>query len=158
MAVKTSGTGTRGNCSIFEKTQKSKENFIASHKKCNPKADEQVLGFIADFMWHQPNAVKSMSDQFLSGYCYYFAVMLKTAFGRGEICWAAPYGHIVWVDDNHVPYDAGGVCISDCDDYIPVSYIEEGIKDFMHIPGVEYNASDAFIVNVMEKYHQDMLA
>lgn len=49
---------------------------------------------------------------FTAGYCYYFAVMLKDAFQRGEICWCAPYGHICWVDDNGVPYDISGVCDS----------------------------------------------
>lgn len=139
---------------IFEKAKQDKENFIVNQKKYNPKADEQVLGFIADFLWHQPSAAESMSSQFLSGYCYYFAVMLKTAFGRGEICWAAPYGHIAWVDDNNVPYDAGGVCISDCEDYIPISYIREGIKDFKHIPGVDFNASDTFVLNAIEEYKE----
>lgn len=68
--------------------------------------------------------------QFSSGYCYYFAHMLQAAFGRGEVCWAAPYGHIVWVDEGGTPYDISGVNDSDTKDYIPEYMMGKTINDF----------------------------
>lgn len=95
--------------------------WLKKIQKVHPKADEEVLRFIYDFSVKQGygEAEKVLYQQFISGYCYYFACMLKAAFNRGEVCWAAPYGHIVWVDENDIPYDISGVNKSETDDYIP---------------------------------------
>ena len=111
-------------------------------------ADKQVLSFINDFREDD----KSIRQKFCAGYCYYFAVMLKDAFHRGEICWCAPLGHICWVDDNGVPYDIDGVCDSDCNFFIPIRYIREGIEDFRHVPGREFNASREYIQNAIQTF------
>ena len=81
--------------------------WLKKIQKVHPKADEEVLRFIYDFSVKQGygEAEDVLYQQFASGYCYYFACMLKAAFNRGEVCWAAPYGHIVWVDENDIPYD-----------------------------------------------------
>lgn len=98
-------------------TQNQAERFLAEYMlrelhviSGKEAADKQVLSFIDDFREDD----KSIRQKFCAGYCYYFAVMLKDAFHRGEICWCAPLGHICWVDDNGVPYDIDGVCDSDC--------------------------------------------
>lgn len=98
------------------------------------KSDEKVLQFIYDFrgMQHSPDIENILYLQFACGYCYYFAHMLKTAFKRGEVCWAAPFGHIVWMDDNGVPYDISGVNESETNDYIPEYMMGETIYDFTH--------------------------
>ena len=62
--------------------------------------------------------------------------MLKLAFKRGEVCWAAPYGHMVWVDDDGIPYDISGLDDSDTNDYIPEFMKECTVKDYRHVPGV----------------------
>ena len=117
-------------------------------------ADKQVLSFINDFREDD----KSIRQKFCAGYCYYFAVMLKDAFHRGEICWCAPLGHICWVDDNGVPYDIDGVCDSDCNFFIPIRYIREGIEDFRHVPGREFNASREYIQNAIQTFCKDVIA
>ena len=88
-----------------------KKDWIKKVKSVHPKSDEQVLHFIYDFRTMQKSeaAEEAIYTQFESGYCYYFAHMLKLAFKRGEVCWAAPYGHMVWVDDDGIPYDISGV-------------------------------------------------
>ena len=43
-----------------------------------------------------------IASLFTNGFCYYFAVILKDAFNRGEICWHKNYGHIVWRDVYHM--------------------------------------------------------
>ena len=98
-----------------------KKDWIKKVKSVHPKSDEQVLQFIYDFRTMQKSeaAEEAIYTQFESGYCYYFAHMLKLAFKRGEVCWAAPYGQMVWVDDDGIPYDISGVDDSDTNDYIP---------------------------------------
>lgn len=125
--------------------------------KIEPQADEQVLDFIIDFLCHHKNVDEQevIRSQFRAGYCYHFAIILKNIFNRGEICWCAPYGHICWVDDNGVPYDIEGICQSDCEYFIPVSYIQEGLADFMHIKGISFNASQEYIDNAINRYKSD---
>lgn len=142
-------------------TQNQAERFLAEYMlrelhviSGKEAADKQVLSFINDFREDD----KSIRQKFCAGYCYYFAVMLKDAFHRGEICWCAPLGHICWVDDNGVPYDIDGVCDSDCNFFIPIRYIREGIEDFRHVPGREFNASREYIQNAIQTFCKDVIA
>lgn len=113
-----------------------KENWINFYK-CNPKyidCDFAVLNFINDIV-HYPTRKLDVSDQvdhmFCAGYCYYFAVMLKAAFQRGEVCWSVNQGHIVWKDNNGIAYDITGV-YEDYSELRPVEYLGDTIIDFMH--------------------------
>ena len=142
-------------------THKQAERFLAEYMirelhviAGKDVADKEVLTFIDDFL--ENNDI--IRKKFRAGYCYYFAVMLKDAFQRGEICWCAPYGHICWVDDNGVPYDISGVCDSECDFYIPVRYIPEGIADFKHIPHKAFNASKEYIETAIQAFCRDVIA
>lgn len=102
-------------------------------------ANKQVIRFIADFLYRS----EDMYDVFASGYCYYFALMLKAAFNRGEICWHRGYGHIVWVDDDNTAYDIGGVFYDYNEgDLLPVEdSLADMIVDFKHT-GEEYRVPD----------------
>lgn len=98
-------------------TQNQAERFLAEYMlrelhviSGKEAADKDVISFIEGFLGDH----EIIWQTFTAGYCYYFAVMLKDAFQRGEIRWCAPYGHICWVDDNGVPYDISGVCDSEC--------------------------------------------
>ena len=123
------------------------------------KRDKTVIQFITDAITSvdRKNSNDVLYDFFHAGYCYYFALMLKEAFGRGQICWCAPYGHICWQDENGVGYDIGGICDSECDFYIPVTYIKEGLLDFLHIPGKVFNASQEYIDNAIEMFKKDLI-
>ena len=79
--------------------------------------------------------------------------MLKAAFNRGEICWAAPFGHIVWVDENGIPYDISGVNESETDDYIPEYMMGNTINDFKHISGREYDTPKWQIEQMISEWH-----
>lgn len=123
------------------------------------KTDEKVLAFIGNITdYHYPNSLKqdAVYELFSSGYCYYFAVLLKEAFGRGEVSWCAPYGHICWVDDNGHPYDIYGTCDSESTYYIPVSYIKDGLADFKHIPGEAFDASEEYIQDAIQRFERDL--
>jgi hypothetical protein len=96
----------------------------------------EVLEFIDRFCLNQVST-KLNSDptevirlQFRAGYCFHFAHMLKLTFNRGEVCWAAPFSHIVWVDGNEIPYDIEGVYTGDYDYLIPLTYIEKLYPEF----------------------------
>ena len=73
------------------------------------KTNKEVITFIADFLYADRKNTETVYNLFASGFCYYFATMLKTAFNRGTVCWHRNHGHIVWVDDNNIAYDIGGV-------------------------------------------------
>lgn len=123
------------------------------------KTDEKVLTFIGNITgYHYPNSQKqdSIYELFASGYCYYFALMLKDAFQRGEVCWCAPHGHICWVDDNGHPYDIHGSCDSECDYFIPILYIQDGLADFKHVPGKVFDASEEYIQDALQKFEKDL--
>lgn len=134
------------------------DELVEEAIKIHPNANKKVLDFIYSFLFASRDVeqVETIRKQFRAGYCYYFAEMLRIAFNRGEVCWAAPYGHMVWMDINRVPYDIEGVNESEVEYYIPISYIGEGIKDFKHIKGEEFNASQDFIDSVIERYKGDL--
>lgn len=146
---------------MIQKRSEYTHKFIETNIEGCPDADVVVLQFIANFLYHGvpdvslDDSSESVRSTFRAGYCYYFAVMLQNAFNRGEICWAAPLGHIVWVDTNGVPYDVEGVNNSECDYYIPISYLRAAINDFKHVPGVEFRASKEFEDVVIERYLKD---
>lgn len=148
---------------IPNQTESPKETWIQKQLCCNKRADKQVLGFIYDFLHHQDSANAMRPDfpsellrsQFRAGYCYYFAVMLQAAFERGTICWCAPYGHMVWVDENNVAYDIEGINTSDCTYYIPISYLGDTLLDFLHIPGKTYNTTEQEIADIIVRYEEE---
>jgi hypothetical protein len=126
--------------------------FVQSNLKFCPKANKQILYFIANFLYHcGVDADEIIREQFRAGYCLHFAMILEKMFPGGEICWCAPYGHMVYMHDG-IPYDIEGINTSDCDYYIPISFIKDGIKDFMHVPGVAFNASEEYIKDAIERY------
>ena len=128
--------------------------FVKSNLKFCPKANKQVLYFIANFIYHcGVDADDIIQEQFRAGYCLHFAMILKEMFPDGEICWCAPFGHMVYMYKD-IPYDIEGVNSSDCDHYIPISFIRNGIDDFKHIPGVGFNASQEYIDDAIERYKQ----
>lgn len=92
-----------------------------------------------------------LRHQFRNGYCYYFAVILKTAFGRGEVCWCAPFGHFCWVDTDGLPYDCEGFYYGEADYLIPERFLGEALNDFLHTDTV-FNASLEDINNIIQKY------
>lgn len=70
---------------------------------------------------------------FGGGYCYYFAEMLRLAFGGGTVCWVQDRSHIVWLDgtdlETDTAYDINGV-YKDYTRLWPVSYLGDMIDDF----------------------------
>ena len=129
--------------------------WLQKIQRVHPKSDEEVLRFIYDFSVKHGygEAEEILYQQFASGYCYYFACMLKAAFNRGEICWAAPFGHIVWVDENGIPYDISGVNESETDDYIPEYMMGNTINDFKHVSGREYDTPKWQIEQMISEWH-----
>ena len=92
-------------------TQNQAERFLAEYMlrelhviSGKEAADKQVLSFINDFREDD----KSIRQKFCAGYCYYFVVMLKDAFHRGEICWCAPLGHITVSPEGYINLTESG--------------------------------------------------
>lgn len=130
--------------------------YIEEELEYQPNADKVILNFITEFRLSgdgSEEAEEIIRTVFRNGYCFYFAKMLKTAFPEGEICWAAPYGHIVFVYQN-IPYDIEGVYYGEEEALIPISWLKDGILDFMHIPGKEYNISEQEIAKIICDYKE----
>ena len=95
----------------------------------------------------------SLRSLFMAGYCYYFAEMMRSAFNRGEVYIAAPYGHVVWRDIDDRYYDIEGEYISDYDAMIPVTDPFCSIKDFKHLGEKDHlGASKEQIEFLINKY------
>lgn len=116
----------------------------------------EVLTFIDNFMTKAATEEEQecLRRTFRAGYCYYFAHMLKEAFGRGEVCWAAPFGHMVWVDDG-IPYDVEGAYYGEAEFFIPEKYLGDAVLAFKHVPGKDYDATQECLDAIVEKYKSD---
>lgn len=131
-------------------------DFIYDNEEICAEADKEVLEFIARFLYQEGEEnAETIRHLFRAGYCYYFALMLKEAFGRGQLCIAAPIGHIVWVDGDWktgIPYDIEGVNTSDCEMYIPIEELGSGLDSFMHVPSKTGFNTQQDIQHIMDKY------
>lgn len=81
------------------------KEWMNEQKRRYPKADSSILRFIGRFREENPD----LERIFTMGYCYYFAVILRDAFG-GAIYLSPETSHIVWSDDQNLYYDITGVC------------------------------------------------
>ncbi len=121
--------------------------------------DPAVLQFIDSFIQHEGESnVEVIRHLFRAGYCYYFATMLQTAFGRGKLCLAYPFGHIVWLDGDDetvdVAYDIEGVYEGEADYLVPVEFLCEAIEDFMHVPGKTAYADAEMVRDIGRRYQE----
>lgn len=133
------------------------EEAVKTVLQYHPKADRRILQFIETFrrgVGSEPDNQEIIRTLFRAGYCYYFAIMLKDAFPEGEICWAAPFGHIVFVH-NGSPYDIEGVYCGEAENFIPIRYMGEAINDFRHVPGIECNATEQQIAQIIVRHQED---
>lgn len=80
--------------------------------------------------------------------------MLKVAFNRGEICLAAPFGHIVWVDDD-IAYDVEGCSTVEYIYLIPIAYLDNNIEDFMYVPEKTSKLTKERCLEIILKYCKD---
>lgn len=108
-----------------------KERFIKQELENYPGSDETIIRFIYNFRYFcGKEGVDCVQNIFRNGYCYYFALMLKDAFKKGEMCLASPFGHIVYVQDG-IPYDIDGVYDGEAIEFVPVDKID--LEGFRHI-------------------------
>lgn len=97
--------------------------------------NKTVIQFIADFLYHAEDKSDAVATLFTTGYCYYFAVILKEAFRRGAICQTWPFGHIVWVDEDGTAYDIYGTNPGEYVELVPVDRYGDTLNAFRHVPG-----------------------
>lgn len=134
-------------------TEKDWLNYWLEFKTKCPNMDTAVIVFIRDFLYSQGiDGSEVIHDVFRSGYCWHFAHILKKSFGRGKVCLAAPFGHMVWVDDNDIPYDIEGVYTGECLCFIAEEELGTKVEDFMHVPGKTDFSSKVDIQRLMLKH------
>lgn len=136
--------------------------FISDNLKFYPDANKDVLEFIANFLYHGVPEVpleisaETIRSTFRAGYCYHFACMLKQMFGRGCVCWTAPFSHMVWMDIDGTPYDIEGIHSGENEYYIPEDYLKYSIWSFQHVPGVTGTVRDAD--KIIKEYKDDLFS
>lgn len=124
-----------------------KENMIDFYTKGRYRdiCDKEVIEFIVNFKCKNgANAIEHIEETFGNGYCYYFALMLKEAFQRGELKWHRNHSHIVWMDTNGTSYDIYGPFeyYNNDDELVSINVLGDMIKDFKHIPYTIYFSED----------------
>lgn len=105
------------------------------------------IEFIREFFSVSHNS-EDVRNTFMRGYCYYFAYILKEAMGRGKVCWAAPFSHVVWVDDNGIAYDADREYKSDAV-LIPITNRNKNLlRGLLHNTKPEYAITKDDIIKI----------
>lgn len=114
--------------------------------------DGTVLQFIDDMIHYGKVDSDSICYIFGGTYSYYFAHILKQAFGRGDVFLTAPINHFVWVDTDNTKYDVNGVYSDICICLIPEEELGEGIEAFMRVPGKNKNVTERMMRGLMLKH------
>lgn len=146
---------------MIQQREEWTKKLVEDNLKFHPQASRDVLKFIANILYHGApevelsDSAESIRSTFRAGYCYYFALMLKDAFNRGCICWAAPFSHMVWMDTNSIPYDVEGVYSGEAECFIPISYLDEELWSFKHVPNTEGQIREAG--DIINEYKQDLM-
>lgn len=121
--------------------------------------DKKVLDFIKNFSlsFGIETYDEVMYPLFTSGYCYYFANMLKSAFDVGTLCLCYPYGHIVYMKD-YVPYDITGEYEGEEKLFIPIKYLDkEDLENFKHTSDKVNKKTKEYTESVANKYCNNFL-
>ena len=104
----------------------------------------------------QQDIVYGLEAHFEAGYCWHFAHMLKTVFERGEVCWAAPFSHFCFVDNDGQAYDGGGRYMGEALYMIPERYCGKFIDAFKHIKGMSIvEATKKELISIIQRYCED---
>jgi len=122
----------------------------------NPETDieEWINDFFSSFVQNEgENEAERLRHLYRAGYCWHFAHTLKTTFGREEVCWAAPFGHVCFVDEDGTPYDIEGKYTGEAYYMIPEKYLGDAhLDDFRHIKGKSYGAGKQELISIIKRY------
>lgn len=103
---------------------------------------------------------KTINTLFSAGYCWHFAHLLKDSFGRGEVCWAVPFSHFVWKDEDDEYWDIDGIVHEEeYSFFIPEPYISDDILfTFKHTDYAWHNIEKFNVedyMNIIDEYAKD---
>lgn len=128
--------------------------FYENSSQYKDKVNMEVIKFIDEvscFPDRDGHVSENIDHLFCAGYCYYFANMLKLAFG-GRVIWVHDRGHIAWADcpedasfeelQKAVVYDITGI-YDDYERVWPIEYLGDLVVDYMH-NGKEFHLNDRF--------------
>lgn len=133
----------------------TKEDWVNTNLKQFSDSRKDVLEFIYNivnkFSYINLESCETIENLFACGYCYYFALMLKDAFG-GKVCWHYGHGHIVWVDETDIAYDIHGV-FTDYNEgeLIPIDKVDKRIIERFRHRGHDRDISNAELKPIIEK-------
>ena len=122
---------------------------------------KQILKWIDDFYKNfskEPKEQELLRKQYMNGYCYFFAKTLQAAFRRGDVCVCAPFGHFVWKDIDGIIYDAEGISSAEFEYTIPEKFMGDMVKDFLHVDGVSFHATEKEIEDLIHRYKIQLMS
>lgn len=133
----------------------------------NPKTDvehwinkffeHQVLGIYNEtYGIDKSDIAEGIHSHYRSGYCYFFAHMLKAAFNRGQVCWAVPTSHVCFMDEDGIVYDCDGKYSGEAYDMIPEKYCGNILEGYKHLPGYNHFVTREEIIEVVSNYAKEM--
>lgn len=120
------------------------------YKLNNHNVNCSILSFIDRFRDFENRS--ATYHQYLNGYCWHFAHILKNMFKKGKVCLAYPVIHFVYVEDD-IAYDISGVTKIKYLKLIPEEEVTSVVQAANKLPTdydihIDFNALDA-------KYGQD---
>ena len=124
------------------------KNIESNRIKC-PDANVDILLWIFRFTSKIENSDYTLHTVFLNGYCYYFAHMLKHAFGVGRVMFNANQ-HFVYVYDD-IPYDVKGVNL-ECEFLIPEEDLGDAVNPYKHRIDLGWEINDTYEALKIDKY------
>lgn len=78
-------------------------------------AAHDVINYIAMFRWFGGRKnVQVITNVFTNGFCYFFALLLKDVFARGDLVELDGFSHVLWQDTDGKVYDINGLWTRDC--------------------------------------------
>lgn len=145
------------NCNLKQELKMDKKEWLLNQYRNEPQADEEVLRFIANFVFHENGktgkGMESVKNLFSEDYCWHFAHMLKTVFGRGQIYCTVNEHHFVWRDTKTAGimlYDINGIYHTH-KILVPEEELEEGLQEIKKGPESSEEEPDTNIVQRMLK-------
>ena len=95
---------------------------------------------------------RGLRQHYEAGYCWHFAHMLLSVFERGKVCWAAPFSHYCFVDEDGIAYDGGGRYCGEAVYLIPEEDCPGCVDGFRHIKGEGGIDSKTELLLIIKRY------
>lgn len=117
------------------KISDSYNNFMNTEVHFNPDVDIDVIRFISQY--NNADDFQKGIEPYRGKYSYHFAMLLKSVFNRGKICYSTKREKFVWTDEDGLHYDITGnvpPIMFGGDKFVPVNMLPNNIIEVFKYP------------------------